>query len=67
MSQVPKNISYLGKTFVGKCLDFNYRKRSTVAALLKDPWVTRPNLNAGIRDVLKQVFVANSFQNIGFG
>eukprot|EP01128_Nolandella_sp_AFSM9_P000495 TRINITY_DN10654_c0_g1_i1.p1 TRINITY_DN10654_c0_g1~~TRINITY_DN10654_c0_g1_i1.p1 ORF type:complete len:423 (-),score=81.95 TRINITY_DN10654_c0_g1_i1:245-1513(-) len=63
----PKDISSEGRKFLTKCLTMDYRKRATIKQLLKDPWVDRTGLNAGIKDVLKQVFVANSFQHIGFG
>lgn len=66
MDQIPAEVTPLGSAFLRRCLILDPEKRPTVADLLTDSWVTRPNLNKGIDEVLRQVFLTASFQNLGF-
>jgi p21-activated kinase 1 len=63
---IPTFVSAAGKAFLTRCLILDPEKRPTVADLLKDPWITRPSLNKGIDEVLRQVFLSASFSNLGF-
>ena len=64
--QIPSTATPAAKAFLQRCMILDPEKRPNVVELLKDPWVTRPKLNAGIEEVLRQVFLTASFQTLGF-
>jgi len=63
---IPENASPQAKDFLKRCLVIDPEKRATADELLKHPWVTQANLDTGIIEILKQIFLSSSLDTLGF-
>jgi len=66
LDQVPKTASPEAKAFFARSLEVDPNKRASAAELLEDPWTKRTGLSKGISEVLKDIFLTNTFSDLGF-
>jgi len=64
--QIPDKATAEARDFLTKCFTVDPESRPLPEQLLLHPWVSRPGLSTGIIDVLKQVFLTNSLESLGF-
>lgn len=57
---IPDRASPEARDFLSQCLEINPKKRATATELLDHPFVTQEDLELGIEEVLRGVFVSNS-------
>jgi len=65
VNTIPERASKEARDFLSKCLVIDPNKRATAAELLQHPWVTQSNLDKGLIEILRQVFLSNSLQSLG--
>uniref|UniRef100_A0A6B2LAQ7 Protein kinase domain-containing protein n=1 Tax=Arcella intermedia TaxID=1963864 RepID=A0A6B2LAQ7_9EUKA len=63
--QIPKTASYEAATFLRKALEVDPEKRATANQLLDEPWVAEPGLSKGISEVLRDIFLTNTINDMG--
>lgn len=64
VDQIPEAASPMCKEFLNACLVMDPAKRAMPPELLKYKWVCQENLEDGIVDVLRNVFLNNAIQNL---
>jgi len=66
MPIVPNLCSDSAKNFLGHCLQVDPAQRATASKLLEHPWVNQSNLNHGLIDILRKIFLTHSLGDLGF-
>lgn len=61
---IPETVSKDCRDFLTSCLVIDQTKRSMPPELLQHKFVTQPNLEEGIVDILRNVFLNNAIQNL---
>jgi len=61
---IPQSVSNECRDFLTNCLVIEQEKRQMPPELLKHKFVTQPNLEEGIVDILRNVFLNNAIQNL---
>jgi len=54
---IPDRASPHAKDFLKQCLVIDPDKRATADELLKHPWISQPNVEIGLVDILKHIFL----------
>jgi len=56
---IPNNIELEAINFIKKCLEYDPQKRPSSAELCQDEWVNRPGLQAGLKNVITNIFLSS--------
>jgi len=62
VDQIPNRSTSSARDFLTKCLEIDHTKRATAEELLKHPWVNQKNLDVGISDIFRSIFINNQLQ-----
>eukprot|EP01125_Pyxidicula_operculata_P004839 TRINITY_DN1804_c0_g1_i3.p1 TRINITY_DN1804_c0_g1~~TRINITY_DN1804_c0_g1_i3.p1 ORF type:complete len:1374 (+),score=310.77 TRINITY_DN1804_c0_g1_i3:73-4194(+) len=64
--QIPKNATKEARRFLEKCLVMDPSKRASAEELLQEPFVMRNDLSSGITEVLRDIFLSDTLDSLGF-